>query len=201
MGRTEASRLVVSERAGVEQSETTLSAYLEGLREGRRDLYLISPVEDRIPGLLADIREPEVYRRARFRSARLWLGPAGMHTPLHHDLPDNLYAQIFGRKRLRLVPRSERRNLYPNSRFSAAPNFSPVDTWHPDLERFPRFRRVRPLDCTIEAGECLYIPRLWWHQVESLEVSASLNLWFANGAAALLASASQRYARWRRLPS
>lgn len=197
VGRTEDARLVVSAERGVEQSEMELATFLDALREGRRDLYLISPVEERIPALLEDVEEPAPYRDARWKSARLWLGPAGVQTPLHHDLPENLYAQVFGRKRVRLVPRSMRRRVHPYSRFSAAPNFSPVDAWKPDLERFPRFREVRPLDCVVEPGECLYIPRLWWHQVESLETSASLNLWFANGWTALLAAASQRYARWR----
>ena len=199
LGRTRGDRLDVSPEAGVAQAETTFGEFLAGLREGRRDRYLISPVEERIPQLLADIRAPEPWRRARYRSSRLWLGPAGVVTPLHHDLPENLYAQVFGRKRILLIARGERRNVYPYRRLSAAPNFSPVDAWQPDLARFPRFARVRPLDCVVEPGECLYIPRLWWHQVESLDVSASLNLWFANGTAALLAALSRRYARWRGL--
>jgi hypothetical protein len=201
VGRTQGDRLRVSPEAGVAQAELRFADFLAGLRDGRRDLYLISPVEERIPQLLDDIRPPEPWRRARFRSARLWLGPVGVVTPLHHDLPENLYAQIVGRKRVRLIARSERRNVYPYGRVSAAPNFSPVDAWQPDLARFPRFARVQPLDCVVEPGECLYIPRLWWHQVESLDVSASLNLWFANGAVALLAALSQRYARWRGLRS
>jgi hypothetical protein len=199
VGRTHGDRLRVSPEAGVAQTELRFAEFLAGLREGRRDLYLISPVEERIPQLLDDIRPPEPWQRARFRSSRLWLGPAGVVTPLHHDLPENLYAQISGRKRVRLLARSERRNVYPYGRLSAAPNFSPVDAWQPDLARFPRFARVRPLDCVVGPGECLFIPRRWWHQVESLDPSASLNLWFANGATAVLAALSQRYARWRGL--
>jgi ribosomal protein L16 Arg81 hydroxylase len=51
----------------------------------------------------------------------------------------------------------------------------------------------------VNAGEVLYIPRMWWHQVTSLEVSASINFWFANGPVALVARLSQIYARLRGL--
>ena len=199
VGHTRDGRLEVSAQVGVTQSEESLGEYLAALRAGARDRYLISPVEERIPELLEDLRTPELCRDAPFQTRRLWLGPAGVRTPLHHDLPDNLYAQIFGRKRVTLIPRRERRNVYPNPWLSRAPNFSRVDAFAPDLERFPRFARVRPQVCEVGPGECLFIPRLWWHQVESLETSASLSLWFAWGATALLAGLAQRYARLRQL--
>jgi hypothetical protein len=199
VGRLRDGRLEVSPRTGVEQREVPLGDFVRKLRAGDRSQYLISPVEDRIPALLDDVRLPEICTRARWRAQRLWLGGAGVRTPLHHDLPENLYAVVFGSKRIALVPRGERRNVYPNRRLSRAPNFSRVDAFAPDTTRFPRFKRVQPLVCEVGPGECLYIPRLWWHTVESLEPSASLSLWFANGFVAALAAASQAYARLRQL--
>ena len=34
----------------------------------------------------------------------MWIGPAGTTTSLHHDLTNNLIAQVTGRKRLKIVP-------------------------------------------------------------------------------------------------
>ena len=44
---------------------------------------------------------------------------------------------------------------------------SPVDMTQPDLVRFPRFARARALTCEIRAGDILYLPSFWWHEVRS----------------------------------
>ncbi|XP_052226244.1 uncharacterized protein LOC127841457 [Dreissena polymorpha] len=44
---------------------------------------------------------------------------------------------------------------------------SPVDITNPAFERFPLFGEVRPLNCTIEEGDVLFIPSFWWHEVQS----------------------------------
>ena len=41
-------------------------------------------------------------------------------------------------------------------------------------ERFPLFaQRARPLRCTVRAGETLYIPSWWWHEVASTPAAAN----------------------------
>ena len=74
-----------------------------------------------------------------------------------------------------------------------------MDLDSPDYERFPRLRGVPRLICDVGPGELLYIPRLWWHHVASLETSGSINLWFANGTLAVIARLLQAYARLRGL--
>ena len=41
----------------------------------------------------------------------------------------------------------------------------PVDPTQPDLKQFPRFRHARPLRVTVERGDVLYLPALWYHRV------------------------------------
>ena len=54
----------------------------------------------RIDALLSQGRDAD--------EAMLWIGPAHTFTPLHHDLTNNLFAQIVGRKRILLLsPRRE----------------------------------------------------------------------------------------------
>lgn len=53
----------------------------------------------------------------------IWLGPAGTVSPAHTDPHDNLYAQVVGRKYVRLYPPDEAPNLYPMGKaFHVAPH-------------------------------------------------------------------------------
>jgi len=192
-------RLYVQAAGGIPQEQMRVGDFLDGLAAGDTEHYLITPVLETLPGLLAGVPLPRVVREASFTTIRLWVGGAGFHTPLHHDLPDNLYVQVQGRKRVTLIHRRHRRDVYPYGLSSGVPNFAQVDADHPDLERFPRFSRVSPLTCEVRAGEVLFIPRRWWHQLESLEASMSLSLWFANGGGALLGRMSHSYAKLRKL--
>ena len=55
-------------------------------------------------------------------------------------------------------------------------NFSPIRVGRPDLERYPKFNRTRPLTVTLEAGDALFIPALWWHEVVSEVGDGGLNI-------------------------
>lgn len=45
-------------------------------------------------------------------------------------------------------------------------------------ERFPLFESAEYVEGVLGPGECLYIPRGWWHYVRSLDVSASVSFWW-----------------------
>ena len=36
-----------------------------------------------------------------------------------------------------------------------------------DLERYPRVMNVPYYEASVEEGDCVYIPQMWWHQVYS----------------------------------
>jgi hypothetical protein len=101
----------------------------------------------------------------------MWIGPAGTFTPLHHDLTNNLLAQIVGRKRVILLPPSETRHL-ANHRHV----FSDVHdvTDEACLAKYPSAREARRFEVDLKAGDLLFIPVGWWHQVRSLEFSVML---------------------------
>jgi hypothetical protein len=198
-GTTRDGMLQMSDEEGVHQVEIEFGRYVDQLRTGRVDCYVLSPVDERLPELLDDVVPPEPCRRARWHAVRLWFGAGGTCSPLHRDWPENLYGQVLGHKRFIMVHRDETPRVYRRPFWSGVPNFSRLDAEHPDYERFPRFRGVRRLEFEVEPGEVLYIPRMWWHQVRSLDVSASINFWFANGGVALVARLSQLYAKVRGL--
>jgi hypothetical protein len=190
----------MSDEKGVHQVEIEFGQYLESLRRnGHADYYVLSPVDERLPELLDDVVAPEPASRAAWHTVRLWLSANDTCSPLHRDWPENLYAQVFGRKRFLMVHRKETRRVYRRPFYSGVPNFSRINAENVDYERFPLFRDVPRIEFEVNAGELLYIPRMWWHQVRSLEVSASINFWFANGGVALVAKLSQVYAKLRGL--
>ncbi len=41
-----------------------------------------------------------------------------------------------------------------------------MDPLNPDLSRYPTYAKARPITVTVDAGEALYLPSLWFHHVQ-----------------------------------
>jgi hypothetical protein len=155
----------------------SLARYVTMVENGEgNDHYLVARNHVlELPGLgplYEDFRCPEGFLDPQTPErpyVRLWLGPRGTLTPLHCDDRNVLFAQVVGRKQVKLVPPYFLPHLYNDDRC-----FSPVVLEAPDLERFPAMRSVPVLEAVLEPGECLFIPLGWWHWVRSLDVAASL---------------------------
>lgn len=100
----------------------------------------------------------------------LWFGPSGSITPLHHDTMNLILTQLYGRKRIWLIPSYQLPRVYNNVGV-----FSPVDVENLDYIRFPLLRDVKIIEVVLEPGEALFIPVGWWHQVRSLDISISVS--------------------------
>lgn len=107
---------------------------------------------------------------------RFWLGPAGTVTPLHCDYDDNVFVQIWGRKRIFLAPPHHDAYLYTKEA-NALLFGSPFDPEAPDYARFPLARQAALVECVVVPGDMLYVPAGWYHQVRSLSFSLSSNRW------------------------
>ncbi|WP_296952473.1 cupin-like domain-containing protein [uncultured Massilia sp.] len=112
----------------------------------------------------------------RMGPPRWWVGPAGTVTPLHCDYDDNVFAQLWGSKRIFLVPPHHDAFLYVRE---ANPVLfgSPFDPEAPDFDRFPLARQAAVIDCVVHPGDMLYVPAGWYHQVRALSFSLSSNRW------------------------
>jgi hypothetical protein len=140
--------------------------------------YYISQqdVRGRLPALLPDLSFPPVSEPARIN---LWFGSAGTVTPLHFDLSNNLYAQIFGSKRFTLFSPQETQYLHPFPAGSRLQNLSHIDLENPDSEQRASLQKARPTTLTIEPGQLLFLPAFWWHHVRSNGISISVSQWWA----------------------
>ncbi|MFA9215504.1 MAG: cupin-like domain-containing protein [Sphingomonadaceae bacterium] len=107
---------------------------------------------------------------------RFWVGPVGTRTPLHCDYDDNIFAQIWGRKRIYLAPPHHDEFLY--TRQANAILFgSPFDPSAPDFEAYPLARQANMIEFVVEPGDMLYVPAGWYLQVMALSFSLSSNRW------------------------
>lgn len=101
----------------------------------------------------------------------LWIGPAGTVTSLHHDLTNNLIAQIVGRKRLKVVPAAHASKLYNHRHvFSEIPDLEDPAL---DRTRYPRLAEAKVYDVELAPGEAIFMPVGWWHQVRALDFSVT----------------------------
>jgi hypothetical protein len=148
-------------------------------------LYGKSYLLDAVPALRADLATPACLGPEAKPFQRLWISSAGCVTPLHYDLSNGLLCQVRGSKQVWLFDPGQLDRLYPRgAEFPGLDNFerqSRVDIHHPDYELFPELRRAAALECHLRQGDTLFIPSNWWHEVETLEPSLSVQFAFAGG--------------------
>jgi hypothetical protein len=137
------------------------------------------PIFHRIPQLAADVVPfpteyfPRWYHRDILRYAQFFMSGTGSRTPLHFDTlcTQNLFFQIYGRKRFILIPASQKEYCYMQGwRWSA------VNAADPDYDRHPLYRNSTPTVVDVEAGDMLYIPSGTLHEVVTLSPSISFNI-------------------------
>ncbi len=120
-----------------------------------------------LQSLLADITPPaELFEPPSPTRTGLWIGPAHTQTVLHHDGDNSMFCQVVGRKRVRLYP-PESLLLLEHSR-GVYSQWSPADV--------PPEVRALGHEVVVEAGQALFIPAGWWHDVEALAASITVTL-------------------------
>jgi hypothetical protein len=119
---------------------------------------------------------------------RIWIGHRST-AACHHDNFDNLACVVAGERRFTLFPPDAICELYvgPIDHTLAGQPISLAAGADVDDPRYPRFAAVRDraLLATLGPGDGIYIPKLWWHQVEATApFNILVNYWwdaFANG--------------------
>ncbi|KAI4327887.1 hypothetical protein L6164_020298 [Bauhinia variegata] len=125
-------------------------------------------------------------------AVNLWIGNQHSETSFHKDHYENLYAVVTGEKHFLLLPPTDVHRLYikeyPAANYSYSwvtgeftlelenpiryvpwcsvdPYPSP-ETKDDEMSKFPLYvNGPAPFECTIKAGEILYLPSMWFHHV------------------------------------
>ena len=143
------------------QDAASNDIYLTAYNSGTNAAALAILWDDMAPIALLDETRP--------RDGFFWLGPRGTLTPWHHDLTNNLLVQVMGRKHVRLAPPWAFARM-KNSRHC-------FSDWGNDALPAGNGDGVRRpvLETIIGPGEAIFLPVGWWHQVEALDLSASMS--------------------------
>jgi hypothetical protein len=119
--------------------------------------------------------------------SNLWMNIQPARSTLHYDASHNLLLLLTGRKVVTLLSPSCTPYLQPVSASDANPNHSRLSFCEVEALVNDRYRSDAGLDHTdcflyravMDAGDALFIPEGWWHQVESEQCSMAVNFWFS----------------------
>jgi Cupin-like domain len=146
-----------------------------------RSIYVGSvPTGDALPGFAAGNPMPLLGQGG---SPRIWLGTRS-NVSCHHDSYDNIACVIAGRRRFTLFAPELIGKLYVgpiDNTMAGAPVSLAASADGPGDGAFPLFEEIREqaMRVELEAGDALYLPKLWWHKVESLApLNGLVNYWW-----------------------
>jgi hypothetical protein len=104
--------------------------------------------------------------------AKFWIGPPGTATPLHRDWTDNFLSQLHGSKKFALIAPGYAGLLKPQTRHFVLDTCNWID---PFDDNDALASQCHPLITTLDAGEMIFIPAGWFHDVRSTSFSFSVN--------------------------
>ncbi|KAF2364100.1 JmjC domain, partial [Trinorchestia longiramus] len=109
----------------------------------------------------------------------VWIGTKGAHTPCHMDTYGcNLIVQVHGLKKWTLFPPEQTDYLYPTRiPYEESSVYSQIDFTDIDCGKFSAINKSTPFCVTLNPGDVLYVPKHWWHFVETQSFSISINSW------------------------
>ncbi|MFP4132532.1 MAG: cupin-like domain-containing protein [Halothece sp.] len=110
---------------------------------------------------------------------RMYMGHGGHTASLHYDILDGTLCQNYGSKQVILFPPEATPYIYPfpiwihlkHGLKLRACYSQIVDIKNVNLQKFPQFQKAQEFQKTVilKAGEVLYIPVGWWHEITTLE--------------------------------
>jgi hypothetical protein len=162
---------------------TTFDEYFKDSEKDKSKYLRFSRVLDQNPVLLKDINLSWL-RKFKGKSSLhevtyLFIGEGGSRTPLHAGLPHTLFIQIKGRKKWTI--------LAPNERFCFDPVadrtlyfYSNANINNDNDPKYPLVPYARRWEFVLEEGDVMWMPGLFWHDVENLTPSIGVAYKYQN---------------------
>ncbi|KAA8543288.1 hypothetical protein F0562_021217 [Nyssa sinensis] len=175
-----------SEKRVLEGSDTEQGHLLSG--DASQQIYLAQvPImnienEERVQlgNLREDIQTPVILETKDLASINLWMNNARTRSSTHYDPHHNLLCIVAGCKQVVLWPPSASSFLYPMPLYGEASNHSSVALENPDFSIHPRAKQSMDYSqkVILHAGDALFIPEGWFHQVDSDDLTIAVNFWW-----------------------
>ncbi|XP_019265251.1 PREDICTED: uncharacterized protein LOC109242842 isoform X2 [Nicotiana attenuata] len=127
-----------------------------------------------------DIQTPVPLETKSLASVNLWMNSMNSRSSTHYDPHHNLLCIVSGCKEVTLWPPSATPYLYPLPLYGEASNHSSVTLEEPNLSVYPRAACLNGFSqkVVLHAGDALFIPEGWFHQVDSEAVTIAVNFWW-----------------------
>lgn len=161
--------------------KSTFKKYIQKLKDAElqkkstKDYLTTLDIFKYFPHLNSDIDFSHFEEQTKTNEITAWIGPAGTISGFHADTADNMYAQIKGKKMFIICSTEFNENMYPSDKHIYEAVASQVDINNFDAEKFPKFRNIDFKIVILEPGDVLYLPKKWWHYVQSLDTSISIS--------------------------
>lgn len=182
--------------------ETTMAEFLKRIQGTPRATFYLEYFPS--SALPSNVQLPRAADWKPIGPPHLWLG-ANTTGRLHFDQYENINCVAHGTKTFTIHHPHNNENFYESHlrqvmlkydfatdthvmQFDESTSLvmSPIDMGDPFVfERFPLFRNASPWKIEVRAGQCLYLPAFWWHEVVSSpppagedEYVLAVNTWF-----------------------
>ena len=151
-----------------------------------KSLYMASaPVDTYFPGLRPDLQLSQTPHLTPTDGneplVSIWVGNQSLAS-CHFDCSENIACCVAGKRRVVVFPPEQVTNLYPGpvEKTPGGQMISMVDFHAPDYARFPGFKEAikHAQVAELGPGDGIFIPSMWWHQVEGLsDFNILVNFW------------------------
>ncbi|XP_072035561.1 jmjC domain-containing protein A-like [Amphiura filiformis] len=106
----------------------------------------------------------------------MWFSSGGTKSVIHNDDVENINCIFSGSKEFLFMNVTKYRNQivfdHPEGSYMGT-NVESVD-----FDKYPEFEDMEYYYASASAGDCIYIPYKWIHQVNSIDRNIAVNLWF-----------------------
>ncbi|CAA0828067.1 2-oxoglutarate (2OG) and Fe(II)-dependent oxygenase superfamily protein [Striga hermonthica] len=130
--------------------------------------------------LREDIESPVFLDGKKLASINLWMNNARTRSSTHYDPHHNLLCIISGCKQVALLPPSACPFLYPLPLYGESSNHSAIPLENTNFSLYPRAMSMDQYSqkVILHAGDAVFIPEGWFHQVDSENLTIAVNFWW-----------------------
>jgi hypothetical protein len=110
-----------------------------------------------------------------YKDCSFWMGGKGSNTGWHTDMDDLSFLYVTeGKKKIQFISPKYDENMYEKKIFTYGAKWSNIDFKNIDYDKYPKFKDVVVQTFILNSGDCIYIPKNWWHCVENLEATIGI---------------------------